>query len=261
LESGRVIWRQCPKTPGIYEYQDTMDFVGSKTVEGKKELKTKQTASMGTLEDKEYDEVDKLMEESFGFEVISMRHEVAKGKGKSASSSSPFQLVLAKDNVGKGGKGAKAGKGGQGGRGGIRKLAIKDNPDEMVEDEDALGEAPKEEEQEAQLNLAYNKCRAMQLVLTKTKNNMDELVPDFKKNPCANKHLLDMIGINLKDLDTQNKKVKNMIVQKKGDIEVIKKGLAEAAQVVKDSQGWMSKMKLLSHDDLGSVVSKKRAKN
>ena len=130
------------------------------------------------------------MEESFGFEVISMRHEVAKGKGKSASSSSPFQLVLAKDNVGKEGKGAKAGKAGQGGRGGIRKLAIKDNPDEMVEDEDALGEAPKEEEQEAQLNLAYNKCRSMQLVLTKTKNNMDELVPDFKKNPCANKHLL-----------------------------------------------------------------------
>ena len=36
LSSGRIVWRACPKTAGLYEYMDTMHIVGKRSVEKKR---------------------------------------------------------------------------------------------------------------------------------------------------------------------------------------------------------------------------------
>ena len=50
LESGRIIWQACPKTPNLFEYQDTMKITGSKTVE-KMRSRTVDTASHQVLDE------------------------------------------------------------------------------------------------------------------------------------------------------------------------------------------------------------------
>jgi hypothetical protein len=256
LESGRLVWRQCPKTVGVYEYMDTMDFKQTKEVTHETTVRKEQMAKRDDPEAADLEELDKLLDWSQD-NAVSLQFD-AKGKGKGKGSGNTGVLMSAGgDRMGKGKDPSPKGKGKGGGKAaGNHPLAIEDgNNDEDNEDVDSANE---EQKKQAELDAAYGKCKGMQLLLTKTKTNIEELIPAFKKNPCANKHLLDSIAGNLKDLDDHTKKTKQIVVSKKAGIEYIKKALTDAAGVVKETQQWVSKIKMLSQDDVASVVSKSK---
>lgn len=184
-----------------------------------------------------------------------------KGKGKGQPSKADAQLLMLVDTGLDKGKGKGKGKKGkpnmaEAWRADVlgQKLALQDKENE---DEDAEENPAAEAEKSAQeLDAAYGKCKSMQLLLTKTKMNMEEILPAFKKNPCCNKHLIDSILGNLNSIDDHTKKIKQIIVTKKPNIGYIKAALTEAAGVIKETQQWISKIKVLTPDDAGSIVSK-----
>lgn len=185
-----------------------------------------------------------------------------KGKGKAKPSKADVQLLQLVDtglNKGKG-KGTRKGMS-EAWRvevTGKKSLALEDKDPAEDEEEDPEAEA---EKKALELDAAFGKCKSMQLLLTKTKMNMEEILPGFKKNPCCNKHLIDSILANLKSIDDHTKKIKQLIVTKKADIGCIKAALTEAAGVIKETQGWISKMKVLAPDDAASVISKSKKRS
>ena len=187
-----------------------------------------------------------------------------KGKGKGNNNSKPSKfdqnllaLVDAEpENPDKGkGKGNAKGKG----KGGPP-LAIKDKTklEEVGEEHDDDADPEAEAAKEAQLlDTAYTKCRSMQILLMKTKLNVEDHYNSFKKNPCRNKHLTDQITANMQTLDAQGKKMKAIMLHKKAGLSHIQAALVEAAGVVKDSTQWVSKLKLLTTDDVSSLAPSK----
>ena len=260
LESGRLVWRQCPKTAGVYEYMDTMDFKQTKEVTHESIVRKEQLSRKDDPEAAELDELNKLMDWTQDNAVSLQLDAKGKGKGKGSGSTGVLMLTGGDNKKGKGKDPSPKGKGkGRGKSAGNPSLAIDDGNNEE-EDEDE-GSEKEEQKKQAELDTAYGKCKGMQLLLTKTRINIEELIPAFKKNPCANKHILDSIAGNLKDLDDHTKKTKQIVVSKKAGIEYIKKALTDAAGVIKETQQWVSKIKMLSQDDVASVVSKgKRSK-
>ncbi len=113
VASGRLIWRECRRTRGIYEYQDTEDFTIHKSAKKLKELTT--------VEDKESDELEDIL-------------------GRDLFLSIQDDKVWAMEDGKKGaGKGSKDGKGeGKGGKGAAAKavLAIKDGIHEESSDDE-----------------------------------------------------------------------------------------------------------------------------
>lgn len=253
LQSGRVTWRQCPKTPGVYEYSDTMDYKGEKAVEHTK-VQTKSQSQSAMLEDKGFEQVDELLEKTFQQEVYSMQG-ADKGKGKGNALGSTKTLAITAglsenlDSMKGKGKGKNKGKGNR-----EDPLALKDKD----EDED-----PTEEQQEL-LDKAVAKTRVMQTLMGKTKQYIMELVPGLKKNPFASKAMIDAVNVSIKDLDLSACKVQKLLVQntsgKTVTVEVFKKTLSEAAAKVSSVQEWKKKIAALDHDDSRSDAASKRSK-
>jgi hypothetical protein len=255
LESGRLIWRQCPKTAGVYEYQDTMDFKQSKEVTNLTTVKTEQSKSKAIPDAEDLAELDKLMDWSQDNALIFGDLGKGKGKGPEKGRGGSKSSILAIADMDPKGKGAGSRGKGKGKGKPAQVLAIEDGAGDEDEDEEP---AVEEDKKQLELDAAYQKCKAMQLLLTKTRMNVEEQLPSFKKSPYSNKNITDSISTNIKELDDHIKKAKQIVVAKKAGIDFIKKALTDAAGVIKESQQWVSKMKLLSQDDAASVATRSK---
>ena len=230
-----------------------MDFKQTKEVSSETTIKKEQAKSKANPDAEDLDELDKLMDWSQDYALVFADSGRGKGKGSEKGKGGGKNAILVIADMGPKGKGA--GSKGKGKGAGKPVLAIQNGPEE---DEEEEGSADEQGKKQVELDGAYQKCKSMQLLLTKTKMNIEELLPNFRKNPCANKHILESIATNIKDLDDRTKKTKQIIVSKKAGIEYIKKALTEAAGVIKDTQQWVSKIRLLSQDDAASVASKSK---
>ena len=82
IASGRVLWREDPMTPGVYEYKDTQDFRGSS--------KVRDRSSWERVREEELPE-EKGWEEALGKDLSTFLRSstpLQKGLGKGAASSS-----------------------------------------------------------------------------------------------------------------------------------------------------------------------------
>ena len=218
-----------------------MDIKQYKEVKNDTTITKRQSTINNALELDDLAELDQLMD---GFhENATVLQNEGKGKGKGKAMGHMQAIAGGKDGKGKG----------KGGKGKSGLLAIKNEGDDE-------GEASNNEDsKQAELDTAYAKCKSMQLLLTKTKMNIEEMLPSFKRNPCANKHIMDMISANMKALDDQIKKIKGLIVSKKAGIDHIKTSLTAAAAVIKETQQWMSKIRLLDAASTTSKAKKSKA--
>ena len=90
IASGRVLWREDPMTPGVYEYKDTQDFRGSS--------KVRDRSSWERVREEELPE-EKGWEEALGKDLSTFLRSstpLQKGLGKGAASSSTGDRFLGK---------------------------------------------------------------------------------------------------------------------------------------------------------------------
>ena len=146
--SGRVIWRNCPTTWGVYEYQDTLDIV--KTVKG--------THRASWAVGQEY-EVGAEDEDDW----------------QQALEKDPHSLMLGGLEKGKGAAGKGLEKGKTKGKG---KGKTKPQP---VEDED------QEDEEELTMEKALKKAKKTRDLLSSTQNNFEEALKKVAKSPYLSK--------------------------------------------------------------------------
>ena len=254
LQSGRVTWRQCPKTPGVYEYSDTMDYKGEKAVEHTKVQTKSQKTSTPCLEDAGFDQVDELLENTFQQEVYSMQGaDKGKGKGNALGFTKPLAIVAGLsenlDSMKGKGKGKNKGKGN------------KEDPRALMDKDE---NADPTEEQHELLDKAVAKTRAMQTLMGKTKQNIMELMPGLKKNPFASKAMIEAVNVSIRDLEISTGKVQKLMVQNTSGkivtVEVFRQTLSEAAAKVNYVQEWKKKITALDYDDAKSAAASKRAK-
>lgn len=235
VESGRVIWRQCPKTPGLFEYQDTMNFIGEKIVRKDKINSKKQTTTDSALENLE--DIEAMMESGFKDLLTDLRGE-AKGKGKGSFMLADYTKPPAEPKAAKG-KGKGKNKGGN---------TPASDPEE-------------EEDDDAAFEQAVTKTRSMQLLVTKTKMNIEELLPGLKKTGFATKAMFESLAEVTKQLDGHLRKCKDIIVNRRGPVTAIKDELSAAAGAVKEAIEWTKKMKIMADsDDAKTTVSAKRGR-
>lgn len=254
LQSGRVVWRQCPRTPSVYEYSDTMDYKGEKAVEHTKVRTKSQSTSQTSLQDKDFEEVDELLDKTFQQEVVSMQGaDKGKGKGNALVSAKSLAIVAGLsenlDSMKGKGKGKSKGKG------------TREEPQAILDKDPS--EADSEAQQEL-LDKAVAKTRAMQSLMGKTKQNIMELMPGIKKNPFASKAMIDAVNASINDLEVSTGKVQKLLVQntsgKTITIAVFKQILTEAAAAVRAVQDWKKKITTLDCDDCKSIAASKRSK-
>ena len=227
----------CLKTPGLFEYQDTMNFVGEKIVRKDKINSKKQTTTDSALENLE--DIEAMMENGFKDLLTDLRGE-AKGKGKGSFMLADYTKPPAEPKAAKGkGNGKGKNKGGN---------TPASDPEE-------------EENDDAAFEQAVTKTRSMQLLVTKTKMNIDELLPGLKKTGFATKAMFESLAEVTKQLDGHLRKCKDIIVNRRGPVTAIKDELSAAAGAVKEAIEWTKKMKIMADsDDAKTTVSAKRGR-
>ena len=228
VNSGRISWRECMRTPGVYEYLDTEDVKLFTGVE--KQKVTKQSQELGGLMDGQVDEFDDWFAQillSSGT-TESLRDFDIAGKGTSKGKGE----VKGKGKGGKGGKGEPV----------PQPIPLPDMTEEqMVED-------------------SKDKSRKMNIIMQKTVNDLEELSINMKSSKFYNKQIgldfanqMQKVGKHMKYLkafitsskDLNSEQAKLAIVAAAGDNKA-------AANFVRDMKAVMSK-----EGDTQSVKSKK----
>ena len=213
LASGRLTWRECIKTRGVWEYQDTEDQVAVKSADQQKELQVSET--------KDGDELMAIM----GQDAHLILHD---------------QQVWKPVQDGKGGKdvkGGKCGKGGKGkgGKGGTPLQLALTNVDPVEETVDE----------------AIEKLRTMKGLLTTTSANYNELIIKVERSNSKfwSKAAKVSADAQAKKMTIMIAKLKKSILSPKDvDVANVKKELLAAAKVYKAAQCDMKEYKHILSD-------------
>lgn len=223
LASGRIIWRVCPHTPGVYEYQDTASFM--------KESKVKKGRS--TSKGVEYDP-DEQEEEAFASLWGADGH------------SGVLAIELEAHPLGKGkafGKGKDKGKGKGKGKGKVPVLAIKDKDQE----EDDLQEEEEEEEEqppEETLEKVMKRAKRARDACSSQLDDLEEVLEKAKSR--LSKSAREDTEKKLQALKKAQLHLKNVLA-KKPSLEVLKPALVKCASLCKDAKEEAKELKQLAN--------------
>ena len=237
-ESGRLMEREDPLTPGCFEYMDRGDVSVTKSI---RTDKVKQESRAKTVDD-EYNMLDDMFADdqlsigNFGYKFDQMMSiEVGKGKGKGKGAGAP--------SVKGTGKGSKSRKGGSGGKGTPNPLALEDA---TVED---------------QLELAIGKTRQMMTHLGKAELAITEVKAEFGKHATKNKPMLDALNGSLSSVAYYSNILKQHICRQEAsdkNLNELKSKLVEAANAWKAAVDQVKKTRaLMSDGGARSVRSRK----
>ena len=202
LGSGRVSWRECSRTWGVYEYLDNEDC--EKTTTGKKTRKWTLAQEYEMAEDEGQSWEDHLQKE---LNSLLMEHTPGKGKGSS--------LVKGHGKgAGKGAKGKSKNKG-----------KSRDTP--------ALEDMPPEE----QLGEALKKLKKTKELLTQTHSNYEEALEKVKGLKYLTKPALKDKEKQLEQLETTLGKVKKLLAKgDKNKLDGVKEDLKEAVATMQEAK-------------------------
>lgn len=203
LASGRIHWRECIKTRGVFEYQDSEDMVTVKTAQ--------QTKVMEQTQERDDDELMEIM----GKDCHLMLQDQSVWKA----------VPDVKGNAGKG-KGVNAGKGKGKGKSNVP-LAITNGEDD-----------PKADPVEDTAEEALDKLRKMKSLLSTTCDNYNELLTkvDRVNSKFWSKAAKVSGDAQLKKLTAMIGRLKKMILSpKEATVSSIKKELLGAAELYKSA--------------------------
>ena len=199
LNSGRFLWRECIKTRGVFEYQDSEDQVTVKVAQQQKVMEQTQ--------EKDHDELMEIMGRDCHLTL---------------QDQSVWKAVTDVKGKGKDGKGANAGKGKGKGKSNVP-LAITNGEDP---------EEPKEDTSEE----AMEKLRKMKSLLSTTSDNYNELLTkvEIANSKFWSKAAKVSGDAQLKKLTAVTGKLKKiMLSPKEATVSNIKKELLGAAELYK----------------------------
>ena len=219
LASGRVVWREDPWTPGVYEYQDTQKW--SRELEVKRQKKWES----GCDHDPDEDAQDHF-QQLYDTEAMSLGvADIGSYKGKGSS------LGKGKHALGKGkGKGK--------GNRDPTQLAIEDG---AVED----GDEEEEEDEEEQVKEALKKVRKARDMITTTQSNLEEALKKAKSQP-STKGKGNALQQQLK-LEKQLKALKEVLLKKTHTSNGLKKLLGEVATVIRAAKDEVKELQQLAN--------------
>ena len=221
LASGRVVWREDPYTPGVFEYQDTQNW--------SREVKRSKKWETGVDHEPEAEALDQFAH-LYDNEALSMgAGEIGSYKGKRQS------LGKGKNRLAKGGGKAK-------GKRHPHLLAIEDG---AVEDGDQDEEGEEEEDEEAKVKEALKKVRKARDMITTTQSNLEEALKKAKSQ-LSTKGKGNALQLQLK-LERQLKALKEVLLKKGNTSNGLKKLLEEAATVVKSAKDEVKELQLLAN--------------
>ena len=219
LASGRVVWREDPWTPGVYEYQDTQKW--SRELEVKRQKKWES----GCDHDPDEDAQDHF-QQLYDTEAMSLGvADIGSYKGKGSS------LGKGKHALGKGkGKGK--------GNRDPTQLAIEDG---AVED----GDEEEEEDEEEQVKEALKKVRKARDMITTTQSNLEEALKKAKSQ-LSTKGKGNALQQQLK-LEKQLKALKEVLLKKTHTSNGLKKLLGEVATVIRAAKDEVKELQQLAN--------------
>jgi hypothetical protein len=222
IASGRVLWRECPTTPEVWEYKDQHDFCRVVTVDKSKKItegqewepELGQSELFGELFDKD---LDGLLADSALFSSTL----TAKGTGKG--------------NLAKGKKGLKG------------KTLEKDGKNPPV---------PAQKSEEELLADALTKARKMRDMTASCISNFEEALADVKKSKFWSKAARKDADSLLEELQSLEKDLKSVLIKRSVGLEALKKKIMEAALKVKEASCQIKEFRHLA-GKTGSVKSLK----
>ena len=220
--SGRVVWRQDPATPGVYQYKDLQDFHGQVEVSRGSKWQQGQEMEPG---DEEQDRFNTLYHQdamSLGLEDI----EGGKGKG--------FGKGKGKD------KGAGFGKG-------QKQLAIKDKDDEDEEEE---------EDEEKELKEALKKARKARDTVASTQSDL-ELALEKASPKLSRQGKAGAEGWSSQLTKVLSQLKMALSGKKKTTSSALKAILEESAKLVKGAKDEAKELKQLAHKEASLAGSKR----
>ena len=210
VASGRVIWREDPQTPGVFEYKDTKDFRGSQRVVDK--------SSWERVREEEVED-ETGWEEALGKDLtsflLSTTQPLSKGKSKG---SSPSALGKGKSKPGAKSKALGHGKG-------KLQMALEDgSPDEE--------KVPAETQAEA-----LQKARKMRDLIMSTLSNLEESIEKGQGSKWVSpNHVAEAQGI-VSSLQKDLASMKKYLAAKSAiDVSALKKAMLGAAAQVKEAK-------------------------
>ena len=221
--SGRVVWRQDPATPGVYQHKDLQDFHGQVEVSRGSKWQQGQEMEPG---DEEQDRFNTLYHQdamSLGLEDI----EGGKGKG--------FGKGKGKD------KGAGFGKG-------QKQLAIKDKDDEDEEEE--------EEDEEKELKEALKKARKARDTVASTQSDL-ELALEKASPKLSRQGKAGAEGWSSQLTKVLSQLEMALSGKKKTTSSALKAILEESAKLVKGAKDEAKELKQLAHKEASLAGSKR----
>ena len=224
IASGRVLWREDPMTPGVYEYKDTQDFRGSS--------KVRDRSSWERVREEELPE-EKGWEEALGKDLSTFLRSstpLQKGLGKGAASSSTGDRFLGKGKCKPSAK-AKA-KGHNKGHLTIENL----DPALAIQDRSSA-------ELQAE---ALGKARKMRDLQQQTISNLEEAIDKAKNSKWVSpNHVTEAKGI-VASLHEDLKKCKAVLADGSVDVSSLKKDMLGWAAQVKEGKDTVKELASLA---------------
>ena len=219
LGSARVVWREDPWSPGVFEYQDTQNW--SRQVEMKRQKKWESGCDHDPDEDAQAQFQQLYDNEAMCLGVA----DIGSYKGKGPS-------------LGKGNHALGTGKAKGKGNRHPTQLAIKDG---SVEDE----EEEEEEDEDEKVKEALKKVRKARDMVTTTQSNLEEALKKAKSQ-LSTKGKGNALQQQLK-LETQLKALKEMLLKKAHTSNGLKKLLGEVATVIKTAKDEVKELQQLAN--------------
>ena len=218
IQSGRVIWRECPTTWGVYEYQDTADY--EKEVVGRKRCSWQFGQEYELGEEDEEDWQEALDKDLHSLMLGCL--EKGKGSGKSLEK-----------GKGKSGKGKRHGKDHQ---------PMEDEP----------------EEKPLTLAEALKKAKKTRDLLSSTHSNFEEALKKVEKSPYLSKQAFKDKQEVLTNLTEVLKKTKQLLEKgDKNKLEKVKSHLVEACASMKHAKEEAKELVQIGMKALSKAASSK----
>jgi hypothetical protein len=200
IASGRLLWRECPLTRGVWEYKDQGAVSRKITLEKGKTLKTEQ-------ECEPTDEQDKAFKSLYDSDLLGML-----GMSDAIFQTDDINLTLVKGK----------GKGHEKGWGNIGKgKRPKPTPD------------PEPRTDEAQLEDAIKKCKKMRDVCNKTSSDLQLLIKDCKATKFWSKAAQQDANTLVNGLKESCEELQAVLLKKSKTFEKLKEVCLKAATTVK----------------------------
>ena len=219
IESGRLIWREDPTTPGLYEYKDTQDFVGRHSVSDRsswERVKEEQLAD------------EKSWEDALGKDLGAFLRKVSLSKGLGKGSADQGETSFAK------GHGKATAKAKTKAKAKARALAL----------EDGQADDPPTKEEQAKEALA--KARKMRDLISSTTSNLEEALTKAKGSQWVSQGHISEANAILKSLEREMQQMKQHIADPNVDVQELKKAMLGSAAVVKEAKDEVREIMSLS---------------